>query len=196
VCRDDPFYTTPRAERLEKARALLKEAGKEGAEIGVIGSSTLSIYPLIAQVIQASLNEASFKAEVEKIPAADWYSRVFVAETDFDLAVSWYAGYSDPAMVLYWWTPEGAAGWADGYTEFDDDLTAAIETVRTSPKGPDRLAAMDKACRLINENASVLALVSKPDYLAYREDLVTVRIGAKEANFNMLKYAEEFSRKE
>jgi peptide/nickel transport system substrate-binding protein len=196
VCRDDPFYTTPRPERLEKARALLKEAGKEGVEIGIIGSSTLSIYPLIAQVIQSSLNEAGFKAEVEKVPAADWYARVFVAETDFDLAVSWYAGYSDPAMVLYWWTPDGAAGWADGYTLEDERLTAAIETVRTSPKGPERLAAMDEACKLINENANVLALVSKPDYIAYREDLVEVRIGSKEGNFNMLKYAEEFSRKQ
>jgi peptide/nickel transport system substrate-binding protein len=196
VCRDDPFYTTPRPERLEKARALLKEAGKEGVEIGIIGSSTLSIYPLIAQVIQSSLNEAGFKAEVEKVPAADWYARVFVAETDFDLAVSWYAGYSDPAMVLYWWTPEGAAGWADGYTLEDERLTGAIETVRTSPKGPERLAAMDEACKLINENANVLALVSKPDYIAYREDLVDVRIGTKEGNFNMLKYAEEFARKQ
>jgi peptide/nickel transport system substrate-binding protein len=196
VCRDDPYYTTPRSERLEKARALLKEAGREGVEIGIIGSSTLSIYPLIAQVIQASLNEVGFNAKVEKIPAADWYSRVFVKETAFDLAVSWYSGYSDPAMVLYWWTPDGATGWADGYTAFDDELTATIETVRRSAKGPERLAAMDKTCRLINDNSNVLALVSKPDYLAYREDLVNVRIGTKEGNFDMLKYAEEFSRKQ
>jgi peptide/nickel transport system substrate-binding protein len=196
VCRNSPFYTMPRAERLDRARALLKEAGKEGAEVGIIGSSTLMIYPLIAQVIQSSLNEAGFKAEVEKIPAADWYARVFVAETDFDLAVSWYAGYSDPAMVLYWWTPDGAAGWADGYTLFDDELNAAIAEVRESPKGPERLAAMDRACTLINENSNVLALVGKPDYIAYRNDLVNVRFGANEGNFDTMKYAEEFSRKQ
>lgn len=196
VCRDDPFYTTPREERLEKARALLREADMEGVEVGVIGSSTLSIYPLIAQVIQSNLNEAGFDAEVEKIPAADWYDRVFVEETDFDLAVSWYAGYSDPAMVLYWWTPEGAAGWADGYTVFDDELTATIEEIRQSPKGADRRDAMQRACTLINENANVLALVGKPDYIAYREDLIDARFGTKEGNFNMLKYADEFSRKQ
>jgi peptide/nickel transport system substrate-binding protein len=196
VCRDDPFYTTPRPERLDKARALLREAGMEGVEVGVIGSSALSIYPLIAQVIQSSLNEAGFNAKVENIPTADWYNRVFVEKTDFDLAVSWYAGYSDPAMVLYWWTPEGAKGWADGYTVFDDRLTAAINEIRQSSKGPDRRAAMNQACKLINENANVLALVSKPDYIAYRDDLISARIETKEGNFNMLKYADEFSRKE
>ncbi len=195
VCRKNPFYTMPRAERLKKARALLKEAGQEGAEIGVIGSSTLMIYPLIAQVIQSSLNEAGFAAKVEKIPAADWYKRVFVAETDFDLAVSWYAGYSDPAMVLYWWTPNGAKGWADGYTLFDDNLTAAIQKVRQTAKGSERQMAMDKACGLINDNSNVVALVSKPDYIAYREDLVNARFGKNEGNFNTLKYAEEFTRK-
>jgi peptide/nickel transport system substrate-binding protein len=194
VCRKDPFYAEPRAERLVKARALLKDAGKEGVEVGVIGSSALAAYPLIAQVIQSSLNEAGFKAKVEEIPAADWYKRVFVAHPRFDLAVSWYAGYTDPAMVLYWWTPEGSKGWADGYTLPDDALTAAIQKVRSLPNGPERLAAMDTACGLIDEDSNVIALVGKPDYIAYRDDLVKVRFGANEGYFRTFKYAEEFSR--
>ena len=51
------------------------------------------------EVVQASLNEAGFDAFVEQIPAAEWYARVFAAEIDFDLAVSWFAGYTDPAIV-------------------------------------------------------------------------------------------------
>lgn len=195
ACRKDDFYALPRPDRLAKARALLKEAGKEGVHVGVIGSSALSIYPLIAQVIQSNLNEAGFNASVEKIPTADWYQRVFVAKPKFDLAVSWYAGYTDPAMVLYWWTPEGAKGWADGYTAPDDALTAAVQKVRELPNGPERLAAMDQACNLIDADANVIALVGKPDYVAWRDDLVNVRFGASEGYFRMFKYAEEFSRK-
>ena len=196
ACRDDPFYTMPREQRLEKARALLAEANAEGIEVGIIGSSTLMIYPLIAQVVQSSLNEAGFKAFVEKIPAAEWYERVFVAEPDFDLAVSWFAGYTDPAMVLFWWTPAGSAGWADGYTIADDRITQAVADVRSLPNGPGRLEALNRVCGLINENSNVLSLVSKPDYFAYRTDLVNVRISPNEGNFDTLKYAEEFSRKD
>ena len=194
ACRDDPFYVMPREERLAKARSLLEEAGATGAKVGVIGSSTLMIYPLIAQVVQASLNEAGFDAFVEQIPAAEWYARVFAEETDFDLAVSWFAGYTDPAIVLFWWTEAGAAGWAHGYTITEERLDALVAETRTLAEGPERNAALVEVCSLINENSNVLALVNKPDYVAYRSDLVDARIGRNESTFNNLKYAEEFSR--
>lgn len=194
ACRDDPFYVMPRDERLAKARALLKEAGATGAKVGVIGSSTLMIYPLIAQVVQASLNEAGFDAFVEQIPAAEWYARVFAEETDFDLAVSWFAGYTDPAIVLFWWTEAGAAGWAHGYTITDERLDALVAKTRTLAEGAERNAALAEVCSIINENSNVLALVNKPDYVAYRSDLIDARIGRNESTFNNLKYAEEFSR--
>ena len=194
ACRDDPFYVMPREERLAKARALLEEAGATGAKVGVIGSSTLMIYPLIAQVVQASLNEAGFDAFVEQIPAAEWYARVFAEETDFDLAVSWFAGYTDPAIVLFWWTEAGAAGWAHGYTMKDERIDGLVAKTRMLPEGEARNAALAEVCALINENSNVLALVNKPDYVAYRSDLVDARIGRNESTFNNLKYAEEFSR--
>jgi peptide/nickel transport system substrate-binding protein len=195
ACGTDPFYTLPRAERLARARALLKEAGKEGVEVGVIGAAALSTYSLIAQTVQSSLNEAGFKAHVEKIQTAEWYQRVFVKEPKFDIAVSWYAGFGDPAIVLHWWTPDGMKGWADGYTVPDDRLTAAIGQIRTLDNGPARTAALGEACRLIDEDSNVIALVDKPDYVAYRDDLVDVRFAPREANFRMFKYADSFARR-
>ena len=194
ACRNDPFYVMPREERLAKARALLEEADAVGVEVGVIGSSTLAIYPLIAQVVQSSLNEAGFNAFVEQIPAAEWYARVFAQETDFDLAVSWFAGYTDPAIVLFWWTQAGAAGWAEGYTLIDERIDELVAKARVLTDGPERNATLEEVCGLINENSNVLALVNKPDYVAYRSDLVNARIGRNESTFNNLKHAEEFSR--
>ena len=195
VCQNDPFYAMPRKERLKKARALLEEAGAVGAKVGVIGSSVLMIYPLIAQVVQSSLNEAGFDSYVEKIPAADWYQRVFAAETDFHAAVSWYAGYTDPALVLYWWTTQGMAGWASGYTIADERIDEGVPKVRQLPNGPERTAELARLCSIINENSNVLALVNKPDYIGYRSDLIDARFGSNEGYFDMLKYAEEFSSK-
>ncbi len=194
ACRNDPFYVLPREERLARARALLEDAGATGARVGVIGSSTLMTYPLIAQVVQSSLNEAGFDAFVEQIPAAEWYARVFAPETDFDLAVSWFAGYTDPAIVLFWWTTAGMTGWANGYTVVDERIDALVAQARSLNDGPERDVALAEVCALINENSNVLALVNKPDYVAYRTDLIAARIGTNEATFNNLKYADEFSR--
>ena len=62
------------------------------------------------------------------------------------------------------------------------------------PDGAERNAALAEVCSLINENSNVLALVNKPDYVAYRSDLIDAHIGRNESTFNNLKYAEEFSR--
>ena len=131
---------------------------------------------------------------MEQIPAAEWYARVFADETDFDLAVSWFAGYTDPAIVLFWWTEAGAAGWAHGYTIADEHLDALVARTRMLPEGEERNDALAEACSVINENSNVLALVNKPDYVAYRTDLIAARIGLNESAFDNLKYAEEFSR--
>lgn len=195
VCAQTPFYTLPRAERLARARALLKEAGKEGAEVGIIGAAALSSYALIAQAVQSSLNEAGFKARVEKVPTAEWYQRVFVKQPKFDLAVSWFAGWSDPGLILNWWTPDGMRGWADGFVQPDERLTATITQARGLENGPARTAAMAEACRMIDENANMVALVGKPDFVAFRDDLVDVRFAPREANFRMFKYVDGFSRR-
>jgi peptide/nickel transport system substrate-binding protein len=195
TCGKTEFYTLPRAQRLARARALLKEAGKEGAEVGVLGAAALGSYALIAQAVQANLNEAGFKARVEKVATAEWYQRVFVAQPKFDIAVSWFAGWSDPGLILNWWTPDGMRGWAAGFVVPDEKLTATIGTVRTTENGPARTAAMEEACRMIEINANMIAVVDKPDFVAFRDDLVDVRFAPREANFRMFKFVDGFSRR-
>lgn len=53
-------------------------------------------YPLIAQVIQRNLREIGLKPEIQELSVAELYKRVFNPQTDFNLALSWFAGYSDP----------------------------------------------------------------------------------------------------
>ena len=85
-------------------------------------------------------------------------------------------------------------GWANGYTVVDERIDALVAQARSLNDGPERDVALAEVCALINENSNVLALVNKPDYVAYRTDLIAARIGTNEATFNNLKYADEFSR--
>lgn len=195
ACRDHPSIALPRAQRLEQARSLIKEAGAVNAPVGILASPVLVTYPLIAQVIQRNLREIGLKPEIQELPVAEWYKRVFNPQTDFDLAVSWFAGYSDPSIVMNWWVPN-FAGFNLGYLKPMEAYTPLMERIRREPDGPTRDGLMAEACKLAQDGANMLALVNKPDYIAYRKDRLTPRFSATEGNFDTLKYIGEFRRHE
>lgn len=195
ACREHPSYTMTREERLDRARQLVEEAGAEGEEVGIIASSVLATYPLIAQVLAQDLQEIGLVPKIEQVPAAAWYDRVFVEETDFDLAVSWFAGYSDPAMVMNWWAPGAASAYA-GFVIPVDEYTTVMDQVRSLPAGAERDEAMGRACEIVYEQANILPIVNKPDYIGYRSDLIQPKFSEVEGNFDVLKYVEEFTKQD
>jgi peptide/nickel transport system substrate-binding protein len=69
-----------------------------------------------------------------------------------------------------------------------------VNAVRQLSDGPERDRAIEKACQIIYDQANMLPLVSKPDYIGYRKDKINARFSAIEGNFNTLKYITEFSR--
>jgi len=192
VCGDLPGYALPRDKRLAKAKALLKEAKMENFSATIIASPVLVTYPLIAQVIQKNLADIGIKLEIEQVPTADWYARVFSPETDFHLAMSWFAGYTDPSLVMRWWNPE-SSGWNIGFLKPVEAYNDLLVKINQLPKGPERTAAMVEAVALIDEQANMLALVNKPDYIGYRKDLINARFSPIEGNFNTFKYLEYFT---
>jgi peptide/nickel transport system substrate-binding protein len=193
-CREHPSYKLPRAERVKIAKDLVKQAGAENQKVGIIASPVLVTYPLIAQVLQRDLREIGLQPEIQQVPVAEWYKRVFSKETDFHLAVSWFAGYGDPAIVMNWWAPGAIAAYA-GFMKPVEEYTGVMAKVRNLPNGPERQAAMARGCEIVYDQANLLPLVNKPDYIAYRSDLIQPKFAKLEGNFDVLKYAEEFTRK-
>jgi peptide/nickel transport system substrate-binding protein len=193
ACREHPSVALPRAQRLEQARALVKQAGAENTPVGIIASPVLVTYPLIAQVIQRNLREIGLKSEIQELPVAEWYKRVFSPQTDFNLSMSWFAGYSDPSIVLNWWVPN-FAGWNVGFLKPMEGYAALVDQIRREPDGPKRDELMAEACKLAQDGANILALVNKPDYVTYRKDTLMPRFSNVEGNFDTLKYIGEFKR--
>jgi len=190
ACRSLDSYALPREERIEKAKALLKEAGNENPEVGLIAASSNPVLGRIAQVAQQSLGEAGFNVTIESIPTAEYLQRVFT-DGDFDFSVSWLAGYTDPTMVIAWWNPEFAI-WNQVFQESVPELSAALDEVKTMQDSPERDAKLTEICGMIDESANLLALVSKTDYVVYRNDKIEVKVPEKSGSSDTFQYIEEF----
>lgn len=189
ACRDTPTYALSRAERLEKAKALVQEVGGT-PKASIMAVSSNPIYARIAQVMQQNMNEAGFDASIEQVPVADWLQRVFT-DGDFDLSISWLAGYTDPTMVISWWNPQFAV-WNLAFFEEVPELNEALEAVKAMPVGEERDRTLDAICRTIDEGANLLALINKIDYVAYRKDAVQVKIDPVSGSSNMFQHIADF----
>lgn len=190
ACRDVPTYALPRDKRLERAKALLKEAAPKSLKIGIIAVPTDPTMPRIAQVMQQNLSEIGMTAEIQQMPMAEYLSKVFT-KGEFDMALSWLAGYSDPTMVISWWNPAFAI-WNRAFQEDVPALDAALEEVKKMPPGAGRDAKLAEICRMIDDGANLLALSSKVDYVGYRADRVALKIDPRSASSNTFQYAYEF----
>jgi peptide/nickel transport system substrate-binding protein len=146
---------------------------------------------MIAQVAQQSLAEAGFEVTITTPTIADYLKKVFT-DGDFDFAISWLAGYTDPSMVIAWWNPNFAL-WNKAFQEDVPDLDKALNEIKTMQDGPERDAKLDEACKLIDDGANILALVSKIDYVAYRSDHVKVKIAPRTGSSNTYQYIAEFA---
>ena len=113
------------------------------------------------------------------------------ADGDFDFAISWLAGYTDPSMVIAWWNPKFAL-WNQAFQQDVPALDNVLDQIKTMQDGPDRDAKLDEACKLIEDGANLLALVSKVDYVAYRSDRVKLKLPARSGSSNTFQYVAEF----
>ena len=44
--------------------------------------------------------------DIQQVDYATYSDLVYGDPAGFNLALSWFAGYADPAMVTTWWNPE------------------------------------------------------------------------------------------
>jgi peptide/nickel transport system substrate-binding protein len=193
ACKDVDTYRLPRAERLEKARNLIAATGKGSVDVELIASSGDPIYSRMAQVIQQNLKPVGINVKIQQMPVAEYLNRVFT-KGEFDAALSWLAGYSDPTMVIAWWNPKVAV-WNTGFQEYVPALADALEKVRGAADGPARDAQLVEICRMIDDGSNILALVSKVDFIVHRNDTMDIRLDPVSGSSSTYQYVAEFTSK-
>ena len=161
-----PFY----ARDIEKAKKLAAETGV-GALKFTIAIGPTPVYSLIAQIVKENVAELGFEADISVSDEGSWIKRLWVDNpSTFQASVTWYAGYTDPAMVPLWWNAE-AAGFTAGHIPNDPAYNAALAVARGLPADdPARPEALQKVCTMVDEMAIVVPLVTRIDTVAYRKD--------------------------
>ncbi|HEX7438182.1 MAG TPA: ABC transporter substrate-binding protein [Caldimonas sp.] len=193
ACKDVDTYKLARPERLEKAKKLIAATGKSSVDVEVIAPAADPIYARIAQVIQQNVKPVGINVKIQQLPTAEAINKVFT-KGEFDAALSWLAGYSDPTMVIAWWNPKFAV-WNTVFHEYVPALADALERVKSAADGPERDGQLAEICRMIDDGSNILALVSKVDFIVHRTDTMDLRLDPVSGSSNTYQYVAEFASK-
>jgi len=162
-----------------------------GLELDLFVYTDEPVLAQIAQVMQQNLAEIGVKVEIQQVDFATYSAKVYGSPADFDLALSWFAGYADPAMVTTWWNPE-VAGFSAVFMKGSDELDALIEDGYTTAPGEERAAVFQDLCTLADEQSEMVPLVLRPSTIGWNTASLSPTLSSDEGYGNFLRYLTEF----
>lgn len=151
---------------IERARALVAEAGAEGLTFELLVRNIPADIQ-IAQVIKQGVEQIGLATNIAVVDEGIWVTRAWVDNpSNFDAMISWYVGYGDPALSTLWWNPE-LAGFTAGHQAPVPALNELIEKAYQTV-GPDRAPVLQDLCAAVDANANMIPLVTRQDTIAIR----------------------------
>ena len=173
-----PFYRAPLDELtcytkdLDKARALLEEAGVSDLTFTIIAASAEPPTALAeAQSIQAQLAELGINVEIESLELGVYVDRWLAA--DFDAAVALNGGNPDPDNMFYrYWHSTGNLNKVAAYSS--PEIDALLDQARSVVDVEERKVLYDEIQQLLADAAPWVWLyvgyeyrVMQPDVMGY-----------------------------
>ncbi|MCY1127289.1 ABC transporter substrate-binding protein [Frigidibacter sp. RF13] len=161
---------------VEKAKALLAEAGAEGLTLNLV-ALTDSTSQTIAQIIQASLGEAGITVEIQPTEdAAYWALGDKTAGDDYlslELVLQSFAGGVDPTENLVWFRPDqiGVYNWTFFDSAEYEDLYQKSLVERDTDK---RRAMFNRMEDLMEESGDFVFICFEPLTALHDSDLKPV----------------------
>jgi peptide/nickel transport system substrate-binding protein len=160
-----PFYTRDVA----RAKQLLADAGyADGLQLQLLITPVLAATIPIAELMKTQLAEIGINIEIVQRDLATFVDEYIVQGTN-QLAISWWAGYSDPYLILLENSSNVSAsilGISD--PEVDELIASSAATVEPE----DRLQVLRELEDAIATVAGFQPLVTRDNFIAYRKDLV------------------------
>lgn len=181
----DPADLPSEQASLEEAEQTLADAGVDDLEMLIYSSEPA--LGQIAQVIQQQLEEVGVSMTIDKVDDGTYDSRAFAQQpADFDLALYWFAGYGDAAMVSKWWNPDVVPAHA-GFVGSDPKLNALIEKASSTPPDEPRADVITELCGRVDQNSEMVPLVTRPSVIGYRTDTLSPTIYTNEGYGDILR---------
>ena len=157
---------------LDKAKALIKEAGAEGKSVTIGMSSALKNISAVAGAYQAAREKLGLKVTLKSVSAEN-YINFFIDPkaregVDGFLTIN-YGDYADPASLLATIVlPDGSQNY-DGFA--DPAITDALETARGTADETERAKLVITALEKINEQLPWIPNVQPSSVLVMNKDL-------------------------
>ncbi len=161
---------------VDKARALLAEAGAEGIELNLY-TLTDGTSQTIAQIIQASMAEAGITINIQPVEdAAYWALGDMTAGEGYksiELVLMNFAGGIDPSENLVWFRPDqiGVYNWSFFDNAEYEELYQASMTEQDTDK---RRAMFNRMEDLMEESGGFVFICFEPYLALHDSDLVPV----------------------
>jgi peptide/nickel transport system substrate-binding protein len=169
-------YATPIEEQpmyvrdVEAARILLEGAGYgDGFDVTLMVLPVLTVTVPMAELIREQLAEVGIKVEIVQKDLAS-FVQAWAVDHSAQLTLLWFAGFSDPYLMLLNFLSEsfnpivGAEG---------EGIDAALRQLSVASAPDDRKAILASIETQIAEDAYMQFIASRNNFVAWRNDLLT-----------------------
>jgi peptide/nickel transport system substrate-binding protein/oligopeptide transport system substrate-binding protein len=147
----------------EKAKALIREAGAEGATIKIYISADPEVLDII-EIVQSYLKKVGLNAKITQLDWSAFKNAVNDAEPDA-FWLSWWADYPDPENFLFPLFHSGSVGSSGNRTRcLDPDLDRLIEAAQRTINEKKRYGLYREAEKRIIQDAPWIFMWHKADY--------------------------------
>jgi ABC-type transport system substrate-binding protein len=147
----------------EKAKALIRAAGAEGATIKIYISADPEVLDVI-EVVQSYLSKVGLRAEITQLDWSAFKNAVNEGEPDA-FWLSWWADYPDPENFLFPLFHSASIGSSGNHTGcFDPELDRLIETAQRTTNEKHRYNLYREAENRIIQNAPWVFMWHRADY--------------------------------
>lgn len=159
----------------EKAKALIRAAGAEGASVRIFITSEPEVLDIV-EVIQSYLAKAGLKASITQLDWSAFKHAVNKGEPDA-FWLSWWADYPDPENFLFPLFHSGSVGPGGNRSRYlDPELDQMIETAQRTVNERRRYRLYRKAEDRVIRNAPWVFMWHRGDYYVVQPWIKNFRI--------------------
>ncbi|OUN00668.1 MAG: peptide ABC transporter substrate-binding protein [Firmicutes bacterium ZCTH02-B6] len=157
---------------LDKARALLAEAGANNLRLGYLYSPVYPEWEQIGLALQAQLAEVGIQLELQ--PYAYATMRAMLGDGDFDIAVgNWTPDFADPYMFMNYWFDSDNGGLPGNRSFYSNpEVDRLIRQAAVVTDIAERTRLYQEAQRIVVDEAAYVYLYQQRYQVAMRDNVV------------------------
>lgn len=157
---------------VEKAKALLKEAGYEkGLSFKLTVPSDYKYHMNTAELIQSQLQKVGIEVTIDPIEFSSWLTKVY-KDRDYEATVVGFIGYLDPVQILGRYTSENEKNYINFKSK---DFDAAIANAEKSSTKEEEIKNIKKSQKILAEEAASVFIADPDNNQALRNGLTGLK---------------------